>query len=340
MFEDFIKKLNKLITESNRFVIVPHSNPDGDALGSCLALWLFLEKKNKQAYIISPTEYPSFLNWLPGEKNIINYNHDIIFSNNLISKSEVIFMLDFNSFDRIEKIKHPIQKSNSKKVIIDHHVDPKNIYDLIYSDTSYGSTCEMLYNVLAEIDKKLIDKNISTCLYCGIMTDSGSFRFPSTTHKTHQITSELLKNNINPADIHEKIYDVNSINKIKLLSKALSSIKKINKINAVYMKLSKNELTKYNFQKGDSEGFVNFGLSIKGIILSVILIEDINENFIKMSFRSKGDFDVNHFARKYFNGGGHINAAGGKSYDDINTTTKKLVERIKENKDKFKNENY
>ena len=170
-------------------------------------------------------------------------------------------MLDFNSFDRIEKIKHPIQKSNSKKVIIDHHVDPKNIYDLIYSNTNYGSTCEMLYNILAEIDKKLIDKNISICLYCGIMTDSGSFRFPSTTYKTHQITSELLKNKIKPADIHEKIYDVNSINKIKLLSKALSSVKKINKINAVYMKLSKNDLIKYNFQKGDSEGFVNFGLS-------------------------------------------------------------------------------
>ena len=132
MFENFIKKLDKLIIKSNRFVIIPHSNPDGDALCSCLALWHFLKKKNKQADIISPTEYPNFLSWLPGEKNIVNYNNDIIFSNYLISKSEVIFMLDFNSFDRIEKIKHPIQKSNSKKVIIDHHVDPKNIYDLIY----------------------------------------------------------------------------------------------------------------------------------------------------------------------------------------------------------------
>ena len=214
MFENFIKKLDSLIKKSNRFIIIPHSNPDGDALGSCLALWHFLKKKNKRVDIISPTEYPSFLNWLPGEKNIVNYNHDIFFSNNLISKSEVIFMLDFNSFDRIEKIKHPIQKSNSIKVIIDHHVDPKKIYDLIYSNTNCGSTCEMLYNVLAKIDKNLIDKNISTCLYCGIMTDSGSFRFPSTTHKTHQITSELLKNKIKPADIHEKIYDVNSIKKL------------------------------------------------------------------------------------------------------------------------------
>ncbi len=338
MFKKFIEKIDKLITKSDKFVIVPHSNPDGDALGSCLALWHFLKKKNKRAVIISPTEYPSFLKWLPGEKNIINYNNNVISSNNLISKSDVIFMLDFNSFNRIEKIKHPIQKSNSKKVIIDHHVDPEKIYDLIYSSTNFGSTCEMLYNVLTEIDKKLIDKKISTCLYCGIMTDSGSFRFPNTTYKTHQIISDLLKNNIIPSDIHEKIYDVNSINKIKLLSKALSNIKRVNKINAVYMKLSKNELIKYNFQKGDSEGFVNFGLSIKGIILSVILIEDINENFIKMSFRSKGNFDVNKFARKYFNGGGHINAAGGKSYENIDITTKKLIEKIKENKDKFENE--
>ena len=338
MFQKFIEKIDKLITKSNKFVIVPHSNPDGDALGSCLALWHFLKKKNKRAVIISPTEYPSFLKWLPGEKNIINYNNNVISSNNLISKSDVIFMLDFNSFNRIEKIKHPIQKSNSKKVVIDHHVDPEKIYDLIYSSTNFGSTCEMLYNVLTEIDKKLIDKKISTCLYCGIMTDSGSFRFPNTTYKTHQIISDLLKNNIIPSDIHEKIYDVNSINKIKLLSKALSNIKRVNKINAVYMKLSKNELIKYNFQKGDSEGFVNFGLSIKGIILSVILIEDINENFIKMSFRSKGNFDVNKFARKYFNGGGHINAAGGKSYENIDITTKKLIEKIKENKDKFENE--
>tara|TARA_B100000963_G_scaffold321654_1_gene305132 strand:+ start:47029 stop:48048 length:1020 start_codon:yes stop_codon:yes gene_type:complete len=338
MFKKFIEKIDKLITKSDKFVIVPHSNPDGDALGSCLALWHFLKKKNKRAVIISPTEYPSFLKWLPGEKNIINYNNNVISSNNLISKSDVIFMLDFNSFNRIEKIKHPIQKSNSKKVVIDHHVDPEKIYDLIYSSTNFGSTCEMLYNVLTEIDKKLIDKKISTCLYCGIMTDSGSFRFPNTTYKTHQIISDLLKNNIIPSDIHEKIYDVNSINKIKLLSKALSNIKRVNKINAVYMKLSKNELIKYNFQKGDSEGFVNFGLSIKGIILSVILIEDINENFIKMSFRSKGNFDVNKFARKYFNGGGHINAAGGKSYENIDITTKKLIEKIKENKDKFENE--
>jgi len=222
------------------------------------------------------------------------------------------------------------------KIMVDHHEQPEDYADLIYSDPSLGSTCEMIYNIIEAIDVSAINKTIATCIYTGIMTDSGSFRFQSTTAITHNIVSNLLDTGINHSQIHNNIYDAYSFGRLQLLGKALTNLVKVEALNAVYITLSQEELNQCDFKKGDTEGFVNYGLSLNGIKLAVILIENSQEKIIKMSFRSKGDFNVNEFARKHFNGGGHNNASGGVSYDNLEKTTQKIHQTILEYKDQLK----
>ena len=220
--------------------------------------------------------------------------------------------------------------------MVDHHEQPEDYADLIYSDPSLGSTSEMIYNVMKAINVSAINKTIATCIYTGIMTDSGSFRFQSTTAITHNIVSNLLDTGINHSQIHNNIYDAYSFGRLQLLGKALTNLVKVEALNAVYITLSQEELNQCDFKKGDTEGFVNYGLSLNGIKLAVILIENSQEKIIKMSFRSKGDFNVNEFARKHFNGGGHNNASGGVSYDNLEKTTQKIHQTILEYKDQLK----
>ena len=216
--------------------------------------------------------------------------------------------------------------------MIDHHENPANYAQISYSDSSIGSTCEMIYNLINGLNKTLIDEKIANCLYTGIMTDSGSFRFPSTTAKTHQVISTLIEKGANHSKIHQNIYDSYSLNRMQLLGTALINLKKIDSLPVVYMTLSQEELNQNNFKKGDTEGFVNYGLNLKGILFTVIMIENEQDKIIKMSFRSKGEFDVNQFAKKYFNGGGHVNAAGGISRLSLKETESKflsVLEKIK-----------
>jgi phosphoesterase RecJ-like protein len=209
--------------------------------------------------------------------------------------------------------------------MIDHHENPENFADLNFSFPEISSTCEIVYNIIYSLDSFFINKDIATCLYTGIMTDTGSFKYPSTTSKTHKIISKLIEYGANGSKIYEKIYDEFSLNKLKLLSICLNNIRKIEKLPIVYMTLNQKELDNCYFKKGDSEGFVNYGLSIKGIKLSIILIENKDEKIIKMSFRSKGNFSTNLFAEKFFNGGGHANASGGSSKESLKTTISKLL---------------
>ena len=320
-----IKKLDKLLSSSRKIIIIPHKNPDGDALGSCLALMHFLKSKSYQVNIISPNDYPNFLKWLPGEKFIVKFSENEKLAKNKINESSLIFVLDFNDLNRIGDLKNIIKNSKSKIVMIDHHKNPRKFADLEFSYSEISSTCEIVYNIIQHLDPLQINKKISTCLYTGIMTDTGSFKYPSTTFKTHKIISKLIENGAEGSKIHEKIYDEFSLDKLKLLSICLNNIKKVKKLPVVYMTLNQNELDKCFFKKGDSEGFVNYGLSVKGIKLSIILIENKDEKIIKMSFRSKGDFPANLFAEKFFNGGGHINAAGGVSKENLTETVSKLI---------------
>ncbi|MBH45808.1 MAG: DHH family phosphoesterase [Flavobacteriaceae bacterium] len=328
LLSGFIKKLET----PKKIVIIPHKNPDGDALGSCLALHFFLVKTGHSAEIISPNEYPKFLNWMPGQENIINYSTANEKTVELIEKAEIIFTLDYNQLNRIGNLENIVASSKAQKIMIDHHENPGDFADFKYSDANVGSTCEMVFELLNAFDPIKIDKSIATCLYTGIMTDTGSFRFPSTTARTHQIVSSLIEKGAQPHMIHQNIYDTASFNRLRLLGTALNNLKKIEGLPVVYITLSQKELNHNNFKKGDTEGFVNYGLSLKGVLLSVIMIENESEKIIKMSFRSKGSVDVNQFARKYFSGGGHLNAAGGKSDSSIEETVSHFIKSIETEK--------
>ena len=335
MKNNFIPALKEQLSNRKKIVIIPHKNPDGDALGSCLGLKNFLDLMNHSCWVISPNEYPEFLEWIPGQEQIIIYNKSEEESEKLLLEADLIFTLDFNSLNRIKPMDEVIENCKAIKVMIDHHEEPDDYADLMYSDPSLGSTCEMVYNLMEAIDVSLINKTIATCIYTGIMTDSGSFRFQTTTAVTHSIVSNLLDMGIDHTQIHNNIYDTYSFGRLQLLGKALTNLVKVEPLNAVYITLSQEELTQCDFKKGDTEGFVNFGLSLDGIKLAIILIENTQEKIIKMSFRSKGEFNVNEFARKHFNGGGHHNAAGGVSHENLEMTTQKVHQTILQYKDQL-----
>lgn len=324
MIKEFCTHLKPYINTPKKIVIFPHRNPDGDALGSTLGWKHFLESMGHQCWIISPNEYPKFLKWLPGENEIILYNHDQEEAQKRIKTCDLIFTLDFNTLSRISPIDEYLNEINKPMIMIDHHESPADYPVLKFSNPKIGSTCEMVYEVMHSLAPEKITTTIGQCIYTGIMTDTGSFRFPSTTARTHKIASEIIALGVKHAEIHQNIYDSYRRERLQLLGKTLNNLVQVDSLNAVYTSLSQAELNACNFQKGDTEGFVNYGLSIEGIRLAVIMIENQQEQRIKMSFRSKGDFDVNHFARKHFNGGGHKNAAGGMSTLSLEETINKL----------------
>jgi phosphoesterase RecJ-like protein len=335
MDKSLIIELKKLLSKKQKIVIIPHKNPDGDAIGSSLALMHFLNSKLHESFVVSPNDYPSFLKWLPGEPLILKYNDEKDKIDEIIKKSTLIFALDFNDLSRIGDLSVNFENSSAKKIMIDHHESPNDFAEIIFSDTKMSSTCEMVFDIINKIDSNSINKDIATCLYTGIMTDTGSFRYPLTTAKTHNAISKLIENGAKISEIHQNVYDNFSFSKMILLGIALSNIKKVKKIPAVYMTLTQKELDDCNFKKGDTEGFVNYGLNLKGIRLSVIMIENKLEGIIKMSFRSTGAFSVNSFARKFFNGGGHISAAGGMSLESMSNTINHFLNALELYKNEF-----
>ena len=312
MQKDSFSKFKTLIAKSSNIVIVTHYNPDGDAMGSSLALYNYIIKLDKKVSVITPNEYPDFLHWLPGHKKVIPFNLNKKKATSLVLKSDLIFTLDFNNYSRLEGLGDVLAQATAKKILIDHHQQPDDYADLMFHDVLACSTCELIYEFIVGVGgKKLIDKAIASCIYTGIMTDTGSFRFDSVTKNTHVILAELLATGIKPSDIHSAIYDTYSESRVKLLGYCLTEkMVVLPQYNAAYMALSEKELQRFNYQKGDTEGIVNYPFSIKGILMCAFFSE--GEGKIKISFRSKGKIDVNAFARKYFNGGGHINAAGGR----------------------------
>tara|TARA_B100000963_G_scaffold351616_1_gene363449 strand:+ start:15855 stop:16865 length:1011 start_codon:yes stop_codon:yes gene_type:complete len=320
MENNFLSAFKKIISTQKKIVIIPHRNPDGDALGSALALKHFLDAKKHEVNIVSPNDYPNFLKWLPGESDIIKFSKTPSIARDKINSAELIFGLDFNSLSRIQDLSEIVKKTKVDKIMIDHHESPEFFANLNYSDPSMSSTCEMVYNIINASESKLLDKKIACCLYTGIMTDTGSFRYPSTTSTTHKVVSHLINLGANGSDIHQKIFDSSSLSRLKLLGISLSNLIKIPDLPVVYITLSKKELVLCDFKKGDTEGFVNYGLSLKGVNFSCMMIENENEGKIKMSFRSQGNFSVDNFARNYFNGGGHLNAAGGVSMESLDKT--------------------
>ena len=329
MKKEAVLAIQNLLATPKKIAIIPHRSPDGDAMGSTLALYHFLLKLNHNPVVISPNEFPNFLTWLPGSETVLIYENDKENGTKILNEAELVFTLDFNALHRTGEMEQVLNKLSAPMIMIDHHQKPDIYATVTYSDTSIGSTCEMIYNLISYLDKKnLIDKTIATCIYTGITTDTGSFRFSSTTSTTHRIVADLIDLGINNSAIHNSLFDDNSANRLQLLGRALQNIKVFPEYKTSYITLSQKELDEFHYQKGDTEGIVNYGLSIKGIHFSAIFIEHRDENIIKISLRSQGNFDVNQFARQHFNGGGHINAAGGKSYESMKATINKFEELI------------
>ena len=313
--------VKQLLESPKKIVVVGHKNPDGDAIGSCLGLYFFLKKLNHEVSVIMPNDFPDFLKWMPGCDDIIIYEKEVDKSATIITDASIIFTLDFNSFSRIGELRGPLEKSDASFVIIDHHQQPDDYALATYSDTSMSSTAEMVFHFMEALDgMSYLNSDIATNLYTGIMTDTGSFRFPSTTATTHKVVARLIEAGAIGATIHQNIYDTNSPDRMRLLGVALKNITILSEYNTAYITLSQLELDDNNFKKGDTEGFVNYALSIKGIVFAVIFIENKQDSIIKMSLRSKGDFSVNEFARTHYHGGGHTNAAGGRSSYSLNST--------------------
>jgi len=332
-----ILELKKQIELSEKPLIITHYNPDGDAIGSVLAFYHYLVKKGKKPVIVSPNDYPDFLHWLPGNENVTVYKRNSGTVLNAIHEADLIFTLDFNDFERTEGLEKYLSESKAKKVLIDHHPNPKDFADISISEITYSSTAEMVYHVIESLgDEHLIDKNIAECIYCGIMTDTGSFNYNSSNPYTYSVVSKLLEQGIDKDRIYWNVYDNFSFDRMRLLGYCLH--KKMEVIPEYYtavISITKEELKEYNFVSGDTEGFVTIPLSIKNIRFTAIFIE--KDKQIKISFRSKGNFSANKFAEEFFNGGGHKNASGGYSNLSLEETLSFFKKQLPKFKDELEN---
>lgn len=328
-----INTFSEWLNKYKKVVITTHQNPDADALGSSLGLSLFLKKKGLDSTVISPTEYPAFLNWMPdNDKVVIATNEPQEEVNKLFAEADMIFCLDFSSLNRINHLGDLVNDSSAKKVLIDHHLSPEDFPDFRRWSTDAAATAELVYELIVDLgDEELIDSDISNCLYAGIMTDTGNFKHPNVTEHVFQVCARLIARGANIAEVTRNIYDTNSFNRLKLLGYTLNNrLKYLPEYNTAYMALSKKELYRFNAQAGDTEGLVNYALSLNGVKFAALFTEKLD--IVKMSFRSVGDFSVNEFARDNFSGGGHKNAAGGCSKESLDDTVKKFEKLLTEYK--------
>jgi len=322
-----IEQLSSVISENKKFIITFHYNPDGDAIGSALAIYLILQELNKNVYVISPDYYPNFLKWLPGNEEIIVYKAEKKLSKELVAEADVIVCLDFNKLDRLKGMAEKVENSNALKLVIDHHPNPDKFADLLISETEVSSTSELLFHLFKELNfEKYISKDIAECLFTGILTDTGSFHHGIHNPDTFKVSAELMSCGINKDEIFNNIYNNFSEDRMKMMGYCLNEkMNVVREFNTAYISITQKEFKQYNYQTGDTEGFVNLPLSVENIKFSALFTEQYNH--IKVSLRSKGNFDVNKFAKKHFNGGGHKNAAGGQV---DNSTMSDIVKKFEE----------
>lgn len=331
--------LKKLLATNKQIVITTHKGPDGDAMGSSLAMLHILKQFGHAVNLIVPNNYANFLHWMPGNDEVVIFEGNEEIAQTITNNADLIFMLDFSNLGRIGDYAEIIKKSKAKKILIDHHQDPDlNIADIIFSDTESCSTAQIVYELIEEMDlSNHINKAIAECIYVGIMTDTGSFKYSSTSARTHNIISELILLGVDNSKIHDLIYDNSSENRMRLLGYCLNKKLLIYKENnSAIISLTAKELEEFKFKSGDTEGFVNYALAIKGIRFATFIAE--KDGLVKLSLRSKGTFKVNEIANKYFNGGGHTNASGGISQLSVNETIKKVEEIINEYNNELNNQ--
>ncbi len=336
-----IKALSACLDSAKSVVITAHKSPDADSVGSSLGLYHYLNQKGIPTKICHPDAAPEFLGWMAGQKQIISHETDKQKCETLLSAADLVFCLDYNSPNRVGKMEHPLMKSKAVRVMIDHHQEPDSDFcKITFSDPNCSSTSQMIYELMDAMgDDKLLSKDIASCLYAGIMMDTGSFRFSSTSPKTHFVAGKLLETGIRQWEIHENIHDVNSVNRMRLNAFAtLERLVVLSEYKTAYFHLGKRDLEKFSAVKGDTEGLVNSALALEGIRFAALFKEE--SGLIKISFRSKGTIPVNLLSAAHFEGGGHTNAAGGKFIGNIQDAIAKFEEVLpaffKQNRAKFK----
>ena len=331
-----VSEIFSLLTQPRNVVITFHQKPDADAMGSGLALYHFLIQLGHNATVISPTNWAGFLSWMPGAKKVLDYEMQTAKATEIINKAEWLFCLDFNTMDRTRKMAEILTNLSCTKILVDHHQQPQvEVFDYGISDVTKSSTSEMVYDlIIASGHADKININVAECLYAGVMTDTGSFRFTSTTASVHQMVADLKDRGLVHSQIHENLFDNFLESRFRFFGQVLlNRMEVFYEYNTALIAIPQSDLIKFNVKTGDTEGLVNFPLSIHGIKLAAIIIDRGDER--KSSFRSKGGFDVNTFARKYFNGGGHFNAAGGKNAEPLDEVVRKFKAAIKENKEQL-----
>jgi phosphoesterase RecJ-like protein len=331
-----ISEIFPLLLQPHKVVITTHQKPDADAMGSSLGLYHFLNQLGHTVTVISPTNWATFLNWMPDCKLVLDYESQTAAANIVIDNAEWIFCLDFNTLDRTKKMQEKLSNTKAVRILIDHHQEPqadKFAYGI--SDTKKSSTAEMVYDlIIASGNDDKINEAVAECLYAGVMTDTGSFRFPSTTGSVHTMVAHLKEKGLQHSRIHEELYDNFLENRFRFIGNVLlNRMEVFYEYNTALIVIPQSDLLKFNIRTGDTEGLVNYPLSIQGIKLAAIIIDRGEER--KSSFRSKGNFDVNTFARKYFNGGGHFSAAGGQNKEPLEEVVAKFISAMKENKEQL-----
>ena len=308
-----IDHFTKWFERADKIVIVSHVSPDGDAIGSSLGLAQFLDSQDKTVNVIVPNAFPDFLKWMPGSKDILLYDRYKEFADKLINEADIICCLDFNSLKRIEEMADSVSTSPARKILIDHHLYPEDFCRIVISHPEISSTSELVFRLICRMGYfSDISREGAECIYTGMMTDTGGFTYNSNNREIYFIISELLSKGIDKDDIYRKVYNTYSESRLRLMGYVLSNMKVYREYNSALISLTKEEQGKFDYIKGDSEGFVNIPLSIKNVRFSCFLREDTERRIIKISLRSVGTFPCNKLAAEFFNGGGHLNASGGE----------------------------
>ncbi len=328
---DFVR-LSEMLATPKRVIITTHHKPDGDAMGSSLALYNFLKQGGHEPLVITSSDYPEFLHWMTGNNEVCIYPRNVQKAEEAISKAELIFCLDFNQPQRLDKLVEVISRSTAVKVLIDHHLEPDNFCELNFSFQKSCATCEILYHILIKLNKSQINKQVGECLYTGIVTDTGSFRFSSTSPDTLRVAAELMAIGVESHKVHDRVFDEFSANRTRFLGYCLSNkLVILPELRVAYISVTMEEQSKFRNQTGDTEGIVNYALAVKNMVMAAFFYEQ--EGIIKISFRSKADFSVRDIAAQHFNGGGHLNAAGGRSTLSLDDTIQKFKDILPSLKD-------
>ncbi|MBR7170447.1 MAG: DHH family phosphoesterase [Alistipes sp.] len=329
--KEHIEQLRTLLAEPQQIVIVSHTNPDGDAVGSSMAWAEALRSMGHTVHCVVPNRYPYFLNWMPQIKDVLIFKDQPEAAKAAIDAADLIFCLDFNDVSRLEILTDTLAtNTTARRVLIDHHLSPAEGFDLTFSYPDSSSTCFLVYSIIeALLGVEVITRPMAEQLYVGMMTDTGNFAFSFLTPELFRAVAVLLERGIVIPDIHNQVYNAYTAGRARLFGYAINrKMELIHNGRVAYMSLKENEMRRFGFQQGDSEGFVNYPLTIKKVKMSVMFLE--HTNFIRVSLRSRGQVDVNLFARRYFNGGGHKNAAGGKSFVSMEETIAHYIRSVEE----------